>query len=126
AQSPAVLPFGVGYEEARGFYYKPEAERVREAFRLFLAGKQSYAQLAGIVGVTSRGMNLIMRNPIWTGWRVIDKKRDLSAAGRYSTVGGRQGDRRKIARAAEDVIRVRVISEPLICEEDFQAVQMIM
>jgi DNA invertase Pin-like site-specific DNA recombinase len=82
AQSHIVLPFAVGYDESRGFYYKPEAERVREAFRLFLAGNQSYGQLAKLVGVTSRGMHLIMRNPIWTGWRVIDKKRDSSAAGR--------------------------------------------
>jgi hypothetical protein len=69
--------------------------------------------------------------PYWAkdssmGWRVIDKRRDLSAAGRYSKADGRQGDRRKIARAAEDVIRIRVISEPLISEEDFQTVQRIM
>jgi len=74
AQSVVVLPFGVGYEQSRGFYYKSEAERVREAFRLFLAGNQSYGQLARFVGVTPRGMHVIMRNPIWTGWRVIDKK----------------------------------------------------
>ncbi len=39
AQSSIVLPFGVGYEQGRGFYYKPEAERVRAAFRQFLAGE---------------------------------------------------------------------------------------
>jgi DNA invertase Pin-like site-specific DNA recombinase len=125
-QSKAVLPWGVGHDTARGFYYKPEAERVREAFRQFLAGNQSYGRLSKLIGVTPRGMHIIMRNPIWTGWRVIDKKRDSSAGGRYSSVNGRQADRRKIARALEDVIRVKVIAEPLISDENFQAVQRIM
>ena len=126
AQGHIVLPWGVGHDLARGFYYKPEAERVREAFRQFLAGNQSYGQLSRLVGVTPRGIHVIMRNPIWTGWRVIDKKRDTSSAGRYASVDGRQADRRKIARAPEDVIRVKVIAEPLVSEEDFQAVQKIM
>jgi hypothetical protein len=99
---------------------------MREVFRQFLAGNQSYLQLSKLVGVTPRGMRLIMRNPIWTGWRVIDKKRDTSAAGRYAGKNGRQSDRRKIARSADEVIRVQVISEPLIPESDFQAVQHIM
>jgi DNA invertase Pin-like site-specific DNA recombinase len=75
AQGQIVLPLGVGYDRTHGFYYKPEAEHVREAFRQFLAGNQSYSRLAKLVGVTPRGMHLILRNPIWTGWRVIDKKR---------------------------------------------------
>jgi site-specific DNA recombinase len=126
AQSSIVLPFGVGYDASRGFYYKPEAERVRDAFRQFLAGNQSYSKLSELVGVTPRGMHLIMRNPIYTGWRVIDKKRDLSAAGRYPTVNGRQADRKKVTRAPEDIIRIRVIADPLVSEEDFRAAQQIM
>ncbi len=126
AQSKIVLPFGVGYEKGQGFCYKPEAELVREAFRLFLAGNQNYLKLAQIVGVTPRGMHVILRNPIWTGWRVINKKRDTSAAGRYPKANGRQADRRKVTRAPEEVIRVQVIKEPLISEADFKAVQRIM
>ena len=126
AQSQIVLPWGVGFDAARGFYYKPEAEHVREAFRQFLAGNHSYTVLSRLIGVTPRGMHLIMRNPIWTGWRVIDKKRDTSSAGRYPSVNGRQADRRKIARAPEEVIRVKVIADPLVSEEDFRAVQEIM
>jgi DNA invertase Pin-like site-specific DNA recombinase len=126
AQSSIVLPFGVGYEKEKGFYYKPEAELVREAFRHFLAGNQSYAQLAKTVGVTPRGMHIILRNPIWTGWRVIDKKRDLSGAGKYAGINGRQADRRKVERAHDDVIRVKVIENPLISQEEFETVQRIM
>jgi hypothetical protein len=71
-------------------------------------------------------MHLIMRNPIWTGWRVIDKKRDMSAAGRYPTLDGRQGDRRKVLRAPEDIIRIKVIDKPLISQTHFDAVQRMM
>lgn len=126
AQSQVVLPFAVGYESGRGFFYKPEAERVREAFRRFLTGEHNYNSLAELMGVTPRGAHLILRNPIWTGWRVIDKKRDTSAAGKYKGKDGRQSDRRKTQRSAEEVIRVRVIDDPLIGEAEFQAVQRIM
>jgi DNA invertase Pin-like site-specific DNA recombinase len=125
AQNKIVLPWGVGYEAGR-FFYKPEAEKMREVFRQFLAGNQSYMQLAKLLGVTSRGMHLIMRNPIWIGWRVIDKKRDISAAGRYPSINGRQADRRKIARPPDEVIRVRVIEEGLVSDDDFRAIQKIM
>jgi site-specific DNA recombinase len=126
AQSAIVLPWGVGYDKGRGFYYKPEAERVAEAFRRFLAGDQNYAKLAEPLGVTPRGMHLILRNPIWTGWRVIDKKRDTTAAGRYPARNGRQSDRRKVLRAPEEVIRVKVIDQPLVSEADFHTVQRVM
>ncbi len=126
AQSKVVLPWGVGYETGRGFYYKPETVRLKEAFRQFLAGNQSYTELSRLLNVTQRGMHLIMRNPIWTGWRVIDKKRDTSAAGKYGSTDGRQADRRKVMRSPEDVIRVKVIAEPLISEAEFQTIQSIM
>ncbi len=126
AQGKIVLPWGVGYEQGRGFFYKTEAEKVREIFRRFLSGNQSYSQLAKLLGVTPRGMHVITRNPIWTGWRVIDQKRDNSASGRYAGINGRQADRRKIARAADEIIRVKVIDQPLVSEADFLAVQQIM
>jgi site-specific DNA recombinase len=126
AQSEIVLPWGVGYKPGRGFFYKPEVEGMRDVFAQFLSGNQSYSQLCGIVGLTPRGLHLSMRNPIWMGWRVIDKKRDPSSAGRYTKQGGRQADRRKIARAPEDVIRIKVISDPLLSEAQFQAVQQLM
>src|SRR5260370_30683213 len=106
-QSSIVLPFGVGYEEKRGFFYEPEAERVREAFRRFLSGEQSYVTLSRMVGVTPRGLHLIMRNPIWTCWRVIDKKRDPSSAARGVSLDGRQADRKKVNRSPAHIIRVK-------------------
>jgi DNA invertase Pin-like site-specific DNA recombinase len=126
ASSQMILPFGVGYEEKRGFFYESQAEKVREAFRRFMAGEHSYVKLAEMVGVTPRGMHLIMRNPIWKGWRVIDKKRDLSTAGRRAGADGRQADRPKIKRAPDEVIRVKVIDNPILSEEEFALIQQVM
>jgi len=120
AQSKVVLPFGVDYPWA----YTADAERVREAFRLFLSGETSYMELGRKVGIESYNLRNILRNPIYTGWRVIDKKRDMSLAGKYATKNGRQGDRRKILRAPEEVIRVKVL-EPLITEAEFNQVQQV-
>ena len=126
AQSHIVLPYGVGYSAESGFFFKPEAERVRNAFQEVLVGNHNYRQLAKDLAVTPRGMHLILRNPIYTGWRVIDKRRDPSSSGRYPSRNGRQSDRRKIARRPEDVIRRKVIREPLVSEAEFQAVQRLM
>lgn len=118
AQSRIVLPFGVEYPWA----YTADAERVREAFRLFLAGETSYSEVGRRVGIRMENLRNILRNPIYTGWRVIDKKRDMSLAGKYVTKDGRQGDRRKIARAPDEVIRVKVL-DPLVSEAEFNQVQ---
>lgn len=124
AQSRRCLPFGVRYD--RNWSYTGDAERVREAFRLLLAGETSYTAIGKQVGIDPYSLRVILRNPIYTGWRVIDKKRDLSPAGKYATKNGRQGDRKKIKRAPEDVIRVKVINEPLISEAEFRRAQRIM
>lgn len=121
AQSRIVLPFGVDYP----WRYTTDAEKVREAFKLFLAGNTSYSDVARIVGVRMESLRVMLRNPIYTGWRVIDKKRDMSLAGKYTGKNGRQSDRKKIARAPEEVIRVKVM-EPLISERDFNRVQELM
>jgi DNA invertase Pin-like site-specific DNA recombinase len=121
--SRILLPYGVSYPWA----WTADAERVREVFRLFLSGHTSYAELSKILGVTVPGLRAIMRNPIYTGWRVITHKRDMSLSGLYPTRDGRQGDRRKIRRAPDEVIRVRIEQlEPLISESDFQRVQSVM
>lgn len=118
AQAPVCLPFGVSYDRQRGWAYTPEAEKLREAFNMVLAGETSYKGIAKRLGFEAPGLAKMLRNPIYTGWRVIDQKRDLSPGGRLTKADGRQGDRKKIKRAPEDVIRVQVIREPLISEAD--------
>ncbi|MEJ7619163.1 MAG: recombinase family protein [Pyrinomonadaceae bacterium] len=125
-QSKICLPFGVTYDKVKGWSYLPESARVREAFRLVLSGDTSYWSIGRIVGIEPTNLRVILRNPIYTGWRIIDKRRDPSPGARRSTREGRQADRPKIKRSEEDTIRVRVIEEPLISEADFGRVQTIL
>jgi DNA invertase Pin-like site-specific DNA recombinase len=124
AQSRICLPFGVTFNGK--WAYTPDAERVREAFRLLLSGETSYVTIGKHVEIDPYSLRIILRNPIYTGWRVIDKRRDMSPSGKYPTKNGRQGDRRRVKRAPEDVIRVKVINEPLITEPEFNRAQEIM
>lgn len=125
AQSRVCLPFGVDNEKTR-WWYTPDAERIKEAFRLVLSGETSYFEIGKKVGIEPHSLAYMLKNPIYSGWRVIDKKRDMSAAGKYPVANGRQGDRRKIQRAPEEVIRVQVIDDPLVSESDFALVQKIL
>jgi DNA invertase Pin-like site-specific DNA recombinase len=133
AQSKAVLPWGVEYEQGR-FFYKSEAkEPVRQAFALVLSGTFDYntiarmLQASGVVNVhtgrasvTARGARWIMSNPIWMGWRIIDHKR---SGERYARDDGRQAQRKKVLRSPDEVIKVKVIDQPLISEADFYRAQ---
>jgi hypothetical protein len=124
SQSKVCLPFGVDYNGA--WSYTSEAEKVRDAFRLVLGGDTSYAAIAGRLGMEPYNLRNILRNPIYTGWRVIDKKRDPSPKAKRAAKDGRQGDRPKIARAPDEIIRIKVIDEPLISESEFNQVQRIL
>jgi DNA invertase Pin-like site-specific DNA recombinase len=118
------LPFGVGYDrQNHQLFYRPEAEKVREVFRQFLAGNQNYDQLSAILNMTRGSARNVLENPIYSGWLVIDEKRDLAPAAKRVGPDGRRRDRRKIKRAPEEVIRQRVIDEPLISQADFDRVQ---
>ncbi len=125
-QSQITLPFGVGYEVAHErWFYKPEVEKVREAMRLFLSGDTSYKEVGRKVGIDAFNLRIILRNPIYTGWRVYSQRRDPSSAAIRTRNDGRQADRPKIARSPEDVIRVKVL-EPIISESDFGRLQTIL
>jgi DNA invertase Pin-like site-specific DNA recombinase len=121
-QSSICLPFGVGYEKQRGWFYKPEAEKIGEAVRLFLSGNASYKAVGERLGIDPFSLRIILRNPIYTGWRVYDKKRDPSASARRTTTDGRQADRPKIMRTEEEIIRVKVL-DGLIGEQEWAQLQ---
>jgi len=125
-QSEITLPYGVGYNQDRGWFYTSSAEKVREAFRLLLAGNIGYNEIGRQTGIASTNLRIILRNPIYTGWRVIDQKRDTSPSGLKFKRDGRQGDRPKIRRAPDEIIRLKVISEGLVSETDFAQAQHIM
>ena len=118
------LPYGVAYSPKTGWSYTADAEKVRTAFRLFLSGETSYTLLSQKLHIPRTNVRFILENPIYTGWRVYREKRDPSAIGYVGRPGGRQGYRRKIERAPEEVIRVRVL-DAILSEGDFNRVQQI-
>jgi DNA invertase Pin-like site-specific DNA recombinase len=116
------LPYGIGYSTERGWFYTVEAQKVKEAFTIFLSGQTSYALIGQKLHIARTSLRFILQNPIYTGWRVYDQKRDPSASGYVPGPNGRQGYRRKIKRTDDDVIRIRVL-DPLVSEEEFRKVQ---
>jgi Recombinase len=64
----------------------------------------------------------MLRNPIYCGWRIISQKRDPSPSAHKAKPDGRQADRPKINKSPDEVIRIKVIDEPLVSEEDFKRV----
>ena len=129
AQSSVCLPFGVDYNPAKGkdgWSYNAQSELVREAFRMVLSGETSYHVIGHKLGLKPYNVKVYLRNPIYTGWRVIDEKRDPAPGAKLYRKDARQGDRKKIKRSADEIIRVKVIREPLVSESDFALVQRIL
>jgi DNA invertase Pin-like site-specific DNA recombinase len=121
----STLPFGVDYSDAGGWVYTAEAEKVRAAFDLVRGTSLPYAQIARTLNIPRTNLRFILQNPIYKGIRQYDQRRDPSTAGYTPGKDGRQGYRRKIARAPEEVIR-RKVMEGLVSQEVFEAVQQIL
>ncbi len=117
-----TLPYGVMYSRERGWAFTTEAEKVKQAFALFLSGQTSYTEIGRRLNLPRTNVRFILENPIYSGWRVYDEKRDPSAQGYRARPDGRQGERRKIKRPPEEVIKVRIL-DGLVSEEDFARVQ---
>ena len=120
------LPIGVDYNRATGtFSYNERAGQVRRVFKGFLAGNTNYDALSRLLGMTRGTARNVLTNPIYTGWLVYDKRRDERRKYKTDRADGRHTDRPKVARPESEIIRVKVIEEPLISERDFQHVQAI-
>jgi DNA invertase Pin-like site-specific DNA recombinase len=119
------LPTGVGYDrQTEAYFYTPEAERVREVFDLFHAqGVHNLYELGRRTEFSPQTLKNLLSNELYIGWRHYKHKR---APERRLTDTGRRADRRKVARAPHEAIRVKVIQEPLIQEEVFWEVQEIL
>jgi DNA invertase Pin-like site-specific DNA recombinase len=117
----ATLPYGVGYSKEAGWFYTAESEKVRGAFKLFLSGV-GYTEISRQLNIPRSNLRFILQNPVYIGWRVYKEKRDPSSRAYCPRPDGRQGDRPKIPRAPEEVIRVKVL-DGLVSEADFARVQ---
>lgn len=109
--SAITLPTGIGYDRKKEEWHTTDQLwPIQEAFRLLHEGQVgSILEAARAVGVNDRTLANQLRNPIYKGIRVIDTRRDLSV--KCVKADGRQGDRPKMKRAPDDVIRVRVFPE---------------
>lgn len=109
------LPLGMTYSDG-AWHYTPDIAKVRKVFELFLVvGEVNLSEVGRLVGLRSSHVKSILRNPIYSGWRVYDKRHDPIAA--------KQGKRRLIDRAPDEIIRVKLSIEPVVSEEDFARVQ---
>lgn len=117
--SAVTMPLGVGYDRKNDmWHYTSDISRVKLLFDLFdQQGIRNYSELGRKMGLGPASVKCVLRNPIYTGWRVIDKKRGTK---RVSATG--KPYRVKVARAESEVIKHKVL-DGIISEECFQRVQ---
>ncbi len=114
-----ALPLGVSFDRQRlRFYYNEKIATVIELFRLYDSGVRNYHELERRTGVHHRTAYNLLRNPIYTGWRVIDEKRGEKVVSRTG-----KAYRKKVKRSADEIIRVTVINTPAVSQECFDRVQ---
>src|SRR5260370_14218608 len=88
--SQHILPFGVGYSDARGWFYKPEAKTIKKAFKLFLSTDGNYTGVSTALNMSPVSLRQRLENPIYSGWRVIDRRYDPSPGSLKTTSRGRR------------------------------------
>jgi DNA invertase Pin-like site-specific DNA recombinase len=116
-----ILPMGVAYDKkTRTWSYTEDAQLVAEAFALYDGGVHNYTEIGRRLGLGRRQTKGLLTNEIYIGFRVYDT---YKRGERYVRQDGRQAGRRRVKRAPEDVIRVKVFDEPLIDEALFWRVQ---
>jgi DNA invertase Pin-like site-specific DNA recombinase len=87
----ATLPYGVGYSIECGWHYTVEAGKVKEA---------CYTKIGKRLNLPRTNVRFVLQNPIYTGSKVYDAKRNPSILGYRPRPDGRQGDRRKTQATA--------------------------
>jgi len=117
-----TLPLGVAYDrENKRFYYTEEAQKVKILFHMFCnEGIKNYCELERQTGIKHRTLVNLLKNEIYIGFRTYTEKR---GAEKVIKPDGRQSDRKKVKRAPDEIIKVKVINEPLIDEKTFLKAQ---
>jgi len=117
-----TLPLGVDYDyKEKRFFYTDEAKRVKKLFHLFYEkGIHNYKELERRTGIHHRTISNLLRNEIYTGYRVYTEKR---GAEKVLKKDGRQGYKKKVQRSPDEIIRVKVIDKPIVSERVFGEVQ---
>jgi len=116
------LPLGVGYDQKKEcYYYTDEASEVKRLFDLFFYdGIHNFNELERLTGMHHRTIPNRLRNEMYKGYRNYTQKRSPVKCIKEN---GRQGDRKKIKRADDELIKVKVMEKPLIEDSVFDKVQ---
>lgn len=62
-----TLPYGVTYSKEHGWAFTAEAEKVKQAFALFLSGQTGYTEIGKRLNLPRSNVRFILENPIYTG-----------------------------------------------------------
>jgi site-specific DNA recombinase len=121
---PQTLPLGVGYKKDKGFYYDDDVHKIGDLFCLFYyQGIHNYRELERLTGIHHRTIPNLLKNELYIGYRKYDQKRSSE---KRIKPDGRQADKRKVKREPDEIIRIKVIDDPIIDERVFREVQEIM
>ena len=116
------LPMGVTYDYLKqSFRYTDEVQKVQQLFDLFVNHAiHNYRELERLTGIHHRTISNLLRNEIYMGFRSYTQKRGPEKAVKTN---GRQGDRKKIQRSPDEIIRVKVFDPPAVEERLFWKAQ---
>lgn len=103
-----TLPTGISYDrELERYYLNPDIAKVQEAFRLLVNENiRPFSELARRVGIKYPTLKNIFRNKVYIGVRRYEYKRSETL--KYPSIDGKQSDRPKVKRAANEIIEVRI------------------
>lgn len=116
-------PYATSFDrKQQKWIYTDAIATVIEAFRLYDGeGVTNYHEIGRRLGLFNVTVRNILRNPIYTGWRIIDEKRGEKVVSKTGKTY-----RKKVKRKPDDVIRVQVIEVPAISQDCFDRVQLSM
>ena len=98
------LPLGLSYNrKAKSWGYTEDAQLVVEAFERSAAG-ETHNGIAKALGRSPAGIQKMLRQELYHGWLVIDKRQTSGV----KDANGRQGRGKVVPRDPDKVIRVRV------------------
>jgi len=119
-----TLPTGVSYNrKEKRFYYNENSSKIKLLFNMFChEGILNYCELERQTGLKNRTIPNLLKNELFIGYRLYDTKRSTE---KIIGQDGRQTDRPKVKRNPDEIIRVKVIDNPLIDEATFQKAQKI-
>jgi site-specific DNA recombinase len=115
----STLPRGVNHSVDMGWYYTSESNQVLRAYEMVLAG-DSLSSIGAYLNMSAAGVKYLIHNPIYKGWRVYERECKDGSDERKGKNGRQVKYRPMQKRSDEKIIRVQVISDPLVSPETWE------